>query len=134
MSKFSFYFSGDELLSDSFPYKEIENGVLWEVEGKVSILIFISISILVMLWLSASINFVYEKPTVKTSAPLISVLSEMEKEHENFIPSTCISYLLVRFIKMQAMQLFHFFWVNALYHVFVLIVFLKIRNVILSQI
>ncbi|KFK39008.1 hypothetical protein AALP_AA3G188900 [Arabis alpina] len=26
--------SGDELLSDSFPYKEIENGVLWEVEGK----------------------------------------------------------------------------------------------------
>ncbi|KAL6548252.1 hypothetical protein OROGR_008673 [Orobanche gracilis] len=24
----------DELLSDSFPYKEIENGVLWEVEGK----------------------------------------------------------------------------------------------------
>lgn len=27
---------GDELLSDSFPYKEIQNGVLWEVEGKVS--------------------------------------------------------------------------------------------------
>lgn len=27
-------FSGDELLSDSFPYKEIENGMLWEVEGK----------------------------------------------------------------------------------------------------
>lgn len=27
--------SGDELLSDSFPYKEIENGMLWEVEGKV---------------------------------------------------------------------------------------------------
>uniref|UniRef100_A0A6M2F1X3 Translationally-controlled tumor protein homolog n=2 Tax=Populus TaxID=3689 RepID=A0A6M2F1X3_9ROSI len=26
--------SGDELLSDSFPYTEIENGVLWEVEGK----------------------------------------------------------------------------------------------------
>ncbi|KAG6737057.1 hypothetical protein POTOM_059969 [Populus tomentosa] len=26
--------SGDELLSDSFPYNEIENGVLWEVEGK----------------------------------------------------------------------------------------------------
>ena len=26
--------SGDELLSDSFPYKEIENGALWEVEGK----------------------------------------------------------------------------------------------------
>lgn len=26
--------SGDELLSDSFPYKEIENGVLWKVEGK----------------------------------------------------------------------------------------------------
>jgi len=26
--------AGDELLSDSFPYKEIENGVLWEVEGK----------------------------------------------------------------------------------------------------
>lgn len=28
-------FIGDELLSDSFPYKEIENGALWEVEGKV---------------------------------------------------------------------------------------------------
>ncbi|PPD67815.1 hypothetical protein GOBAR_DD35305 [Gossypium barbadense] len=27
--------SSDELLSDSFPYKEIENGMLWEVEGKV---------------------------------------------------------------------------------------------------
>ncbi|CAH9129779.1 unnamed protein product [Cuscuta epithymum] len=26
--------SGDELLSDSFPYKEIENGILWEVDGK----------------------------------------------------------------------------------------------------
>ncbi|GMN62399.1 hypothetical protein TIFTF001_031477 [Ficus carica] len=26
--------SGDELLSDSFPYKEIQNGCLWEVEGK----------------------------------------------------------------------------------------------------
>ncbi|THG03960.1 hypothetical protein TEA_027630 [Camellia sinensis var. sinensis] len=26
--------TGDELLSDSFPYKEIHNGVLWEVEGK----------------------------------------------------------------------------------------------------
>ncbi|PHT41389.1 Translationally-controlled tumor protein -like protein [Capsicum baccatum] len=26
--------SGDELLSDSFPYKELENGVLWEVQGK----------------------------------------------------------------------------------------------------
>ncbi|KAK5771956.1 hypothetical protein PVK06_048212 [Gossypium arboreum] len=26
--------SGDELLSDSFPYKEIENGMLSEVEGK----------------------------------------------------------------------------------------------------
>lgn len=26
---------GDELLSDSFPYKEIHNGALWEVEGKV---------------------------------------------------------------------------------------------------
>ncbi|KAK9182318.1 hypothetical protein WN944_025461 [Citrus x changshan-huyou] len=25
---------GDELLSDSFPYKETENGILWEVEGK----------------------------------------------------------------------------------------------------
>ncbi|VAH92019.1 unnamed protein product [Triticum turgidum subsp. durum] len=24
--------SGDELLSDSFPYRELENGVLWEVE------------------------------------------------------------------------------------------------------
>jgi hypothetical protein len=26
--------SGDELLSDSFPYTELFNGVLWEVEGK----------------------------------------------------------------------------------------------------
>ncbi|KAF8017224.1 hypothetical protein BT93_H2423 [Corymbia citriodora subsp. variegata] len=26
--------TGDELLSDSFPYKEIFEGVLWEVEGK----------------------------------------------------------------------------------------------------
>ncbi|XP_057415187.1 translationally-controlled tumor protein homolog [Lotus japonicus] len=26
--------SGDELLSDSFPYREIENGCLWEVDGK----------------------------------------------------------------------------------------------------
>ncbi|XP_057960685.1 translationally-controlled tumor protein homolog isoform X2 [Malania oleifera] len=26
--------SGDELLSDSFPYEEIENGMLWQVEGK----------------------------------------------------------------------------------------------------
>ncbi|MDN8587110.1 translationally-controlled tumor protein, partial [Vibrio alginolyticus] len=26
--------TGDELLSDSFPYKEILNGILWEVEGK----------------------------------------------------------------------------------------------------
>ncbi|KAI3523921.1 hypothetical protein L1887_02439 [Cichorium endivia] len=28
-------FSGDELLSESFPYKEILNGILWEVEGNV---------------------------------------------------------------------------------------------------
>ncbi|CAH1415074.1 translationally-controlled tumor protein homolog [Lactuca sativa] len=26
--------TGDELLSDSFPYTEILNGILWEVEGK----------------------------------------------------------------------------------------------------
>ncbi|XP_042057639.1 translationally-controlled tumor protein homolog [Salvia splendens] len=26
--------TGDELLSDSFPYTEIENGALWEVAGK----------------------------------------------------------------------------------------------------
>ena len=26
--------TGDELLSDSFPYGEIENGILWEVDGK----------------------------------------------------------------------------------------------------
>nr|AEQ39070.1 putative translationally-controlled tumor protein [Wolffia arrhiza] len=26
--------TGDELLSDSFPYTELENGMLWEVEGK----------------------------------------------------------------------------------------------------
>ncbi|OAY72112.1 Translationally-controlled tumor protein [Ananas comosus] len=31
---FFFLNSGDELLSDSFPYEEIENGMLWEVEGK----------------------------------------------------------------------------------------------------
>lgn len=30
------YDVGDELLSDSFPYREIENGCLWEVDGKVS--------------------------------------------------------------------------------------------------
>lgn len=36
-SLISLLISGDELLSDSFPYKETENGVLWEVEGKVSI-------------------------------------------------------------------------------------------------
>ncbi|KMZ63480.1 hypothetical protein ZOSMA_407G00040 [Zostera marina] len=28
------HLSGDELLSDSFAYKEIYDGVLWEVEGK----------------------------------------------------------------------------------------------------
>lgn len=26
--------TGDELLSDSFPYKELSDGILWEVEGK----------------------------------------------------------------------------------------------------
>uniref|UniRef100_K3ZJT6 TCTP domain-containing protein n=1 Tax=Setaria italica TaxID=4555 RepID=K3ZJT6_SETIT len=26
--------TGDELLSDSFPYREIENGILWEVDGR----------------------------------------------------------------------------------------------------
>ena len=26
--------TGDELLSDSFPFKELENGMLWEVQGK----------------------------------------------------------------------------------------------------
>ena len=34
------FFSDDELLSDSFPYKELFDGALWEVEGKVSILNF----------------------------------------------------------------------------------------------
>ncbi|WVZ10628.1 hypothetical protein V8G54_015158 [Vigna mungo] len=28
------FLTGDELLSDSFPYREIENGMLWEVSGK----------------------------------------------------------------------------------------------------
>ncbi|KAM0001476.1 putative translationally controlled tumor protein [Helianthus debilis subsp. tardiflorus] len=28
------FISSDELLSDSFPYKELLNGILWEVEGK----------------------------------------------------------------------------------------------------
>lgn len=36
----SYTYAGDELLSDSFPYKEIENGILWEVQGKVSLLDF----------------------------------------------------------------------------------------------
>ena len=37
----SFFFLnvGDELLSDTFPYKEIVNVILWEVEGKVSCLL-----------------------------------------------------------------------------------------------
>lgn len=35
--KYAILFVGDELLSDSFPYKEIENGALWEVAGKVSL-------------------------------------------------------------------------------------------------
>ncbi|RWW33026.1 hypothetical protein GW17_00002276, partial [Ensete ventricosum] len=30
---------GDELLSDSFPFKEIENGIIWEVEGKLVIFV-----------------------------------------------------------------------------------------------
>ncbi|EXB54365.1 hypothetical protein L484_002425 [Morus notabilis] len=30
----TFALASDELLSDSFPYKEIENDILWEVEGK----------------------------------------------------------------------------------------------------
>ncbi|OWM74076.1 hypothetical protein CDL15_Pgr008387 [Punica granatum] len=34
LSKLFLLDSGDELLSDSFPYKELYNGVLWEVEGK----------------------------------------------------------------------------------------------------
>lgn len=32
--------TGDELLSDSFPYREIENGILWEVDGKVCRFLF----------------------------------------------------------------------------------------------
>lgn len=38
---YSLLFSADELLSDSFPYKELFNGALWEVEGKVSISNFV---------------------------------------------------------------------------------------------
>lgn len=34
--------AGDELLSDSFPYKEVENGVLWEVQGKVGLHLIIA--------------------------------------------------------------------------------------------
>jgi hypothetical protein len=30
LSKFCSSISGDELLSDSFPYKKIKNGILWE--------------------------------------------------------------------------------------------------------
>ncbi|KAM7469790.1 hypothetical protein LguiA_007973 [Lonicera macranthoides] len=37
--------SGDELLSDSFPYKEIENGMLWEVEGKARLLTLWAVSV-----------------------------------------------------------------------------------------
>lgn len=40
------YHAGDELLSDSFPYKEIENGMLWEVEGKVSWVV-----VIIYLWI-----------------------------------------------------------------------------------
>lgn len=36
---------GDELLSDSFPYKEIQNGVLWEVEGKVGVYDFLTLDL-----------------------------------------------------------------------------------------
>lgn len=32
--------SGDELLSDSFLYNEIQNGALWEVQGKVGNYLF----------------------------------------------------------------------------------------------
>ncbi|CAI9764266.1 unnamed protein product [Fraxinus pennsylvanica] len=31
---FLLQYNCDELLSDSFPYKEVENGMLWEVEGR----------------------------------------------------------------------------------------------------
>ena len=31
--------AGNELLSDSFLYRELENGVLWEVDGQVSVLL-----------------------------------------------------------------------------------------------
>lgn len=37
------FVSGDELLSDSFPYKELFEGVLWEVEGKVRITVAFAI-------------------------------------------------------------------------------------------
>lgn len=40
--------SGDELLSDSFPYKEIENGMLWEVEGKVGTVLSVVSMIIVV--------------------------------------------------------------------------------------
>lgn len=40
--------SGDELLSDSFPYKEIENGMLWEVEGKVGAFLSVASMIVVV--------------------------------------------------------------------------------------
>lgn len=40
--------SGDELLSDSFPYKEIENGMLWEVEGKVGTVLSVAFMIIVV--------------------------------------------------------------------------------------
>lgn len=40
--------SGDELLSDSFPYKEIENRMLWEVEGKVGTVLSVASMIIVV--------------------------------------------------------------------------------------
>jgi hypothetical protein len=43
--------SGDELLSDSFPYKEIENGILWEVEGKVGTLYLLVLLVLLSMLL-----------------------------------------------------------------------------------
>jgi len=43
-------FTGDELLSDSFPYAEIHNGVLWEVEGKVRAILHLCFLLPLNLW------------------------------------------------------------------------------------
>ncbi|KAE9444659.1 hypothetical protein C3L33_23443, partial [Rhododendron williamsianum] len=49
---------GDELLSDSFPYTEIQNGVLWEVEGKVSSFVYYNLQLHCVLLAIADLQWV----------------------------------------------------------------------------